>query len=716
MKFIAGILAVAIVAGGATAIHKAQNKTSLNTRTTAVAPVGKALIGSPDFRPSPERPIGWRGDGSGRYPGATPPIRWSHWPKGLKDLRCRAGKPKTGSDTDGTLISHGIIHDWLMLGPIARTPDVDAKVKAMIPDESALRPNEGDKAGNLAWKRFETRASKMYPAVACGAVDNSLVYLHSYVYSPTAVDAIMYGYGVPWINGKFAGATVDSGIWPHHCTGIRLEKGWNSILFKVGWEKAHQPNLGFVAQIEERLYTAPRNGEGANYVSENIRWMTKMPATSHASPIVVGDRVFVQSERTDLICLDSRTGKIIWLRPNTYFEGLNPEDRKQLQTSNSAAFSQIEQANTQLRKAADDLAAAINAGVSTVGLTPEQLQAVQARVQEKAKLEDTVNQLMRQLDSRKYAWPSNPDCATAAVTPCSDGKYIYCWFTHGVVVCYDLEGKKQWSQVENDVPYHAGEHGSFAQPGLMSGKFIIYRNRITAFDCKTGSRCWRTEKVGWGGSFVRQQAPDRCLVVPAGLLSLADGKLLNDGASLYSRFDTPIVEDDIVYHIDSDKELRFFAKKLPSMELVKSVMVTPGSPALGERGESNCVITSPLYHDGLLYSVNGFGVLHVVDFKTGAVVYEKLLDIDPEMNAFNRAGVFSSLTMAGNNIYVTGTVGTTIVFRPGRTYVQLAKNVLDHYAGGPCLTEQTWSNPVFDGNQMFFRAHQYMYCVAEGAK
>ena len=35
-----------------------------------------AQLGSPTFRPTPDRPVGWRGDGSGRYPGATPPTTW----------------------------------------------------------------------------------------------------------------------------------------------------------------------------------------------------------------------------------------------------------------------------------------------------------------------------------------------------------------------------------------------------------------------------------------------------------------------------------------------------------------------------------------------------------------------------------------------------------------------------------------------------------------
>src|SRR5690349_15315013 len=35
------------------------------------------ILGSPDFRPTPEHPFGWRGDGSGRFPGATPVTEWS---------------------------------------------------------------------------------------------------------------------------------------------------------------------------------------------------------------------------------------------------------------------------------------------------------------------------------------------------------------------------------------------------------------------------------------------------------------------------------------------------------------------------------------------------------------------------------------------------------------------------------------------------------------
>ena len=50
------------------------------------APKGddKAPQGSPAFYPSAAHPVGWRGDGSGCYPGATPPLTWSRTEKGEK--------------------------------------------------------------------------------------------------------------------------------------------------------------------------------------------------------------------------------------------------------------------------------------------------------------------------------------------------------------------------------------------------------------------------------------------------------------------------------------------------------------------------------------------------------------------------------------------------------------------------------------------------------
>lgn len=53
------------------------------------AETGKTpLLGAADFYPSPERPVGWRGDNTACYPGATPVIKWGY-PAGTRDFSDR---------------------------------------------------------------------------------------------------------------------------------------------------------------------------------------------------------------------------------------------------------------------------------------------------------------------------------------------------------------------------------------------------------------------------------------------------------------------------------------------------------------------------------------------------------------------------------------------------------------------------------------------------
>ena len=50
---------------------------SIQTVLSAPAKLSPAPLGSVGFAPSMERAVGWRGDGTGRFPGATPATEWS---------------------------------------------------------------------------------------------------------------------------------------------------------------------------------------------------------------------------------------------------------------------------------------------------------------------------------------------------------------------------------------------------------------------------------------------------------------------------------------------------------------------------------------------------------------------------------------------------------------------------------------------------------------
>ena len=56
---------------------------TISTREDAEPPSRRPPLGSASFYPTAERPVGWRGDWTGRFPGATPPTQWSRRVKGI---------------------------------------------------------------------------------------------------------------------------------------------------------------------------------------------------------------------------------------------------------------------------------------------------------------------------------------------------------------------------------------------------------------------------------------------------------------------------------------------------------------------------------------------------------------------------------------------------------------------------------------------------------
>jgi len=72
-------------------------------------------LGHPDFYPTPDRPIGWRGDATGRYPGATPVLEWDEATK--KNILWQAELPHFGNGSPivvGDRIFVMADPDWLL--------------------------------------------------------------------------------------------------------------------------------------------------------------------------------------------------------------------------------------------------------------------------------------------------------------------------------------------------------------------------------------------------------------------------------------------------------------------------------------------------------------------------------------------------------------------------------------------------------------------------
>jgi hypothetical protein len=161
------------------------------------------------------------------------------------------------------------------------------------------------------------------------------------------------------------------------------------------------------------------------------------------------------------------------------------------------------------------------------------------------------------------------------------------------------------------------------------------------------------------------------------------------------------------------------------------------SPAFPKNPGIDCIpdfqIGFPLYCDGLLYGLKCYGGLNVVDTTKlttkDAIVYHTFPPFEhrnPQSRKTYGMGIGASPALAGKYIYMIDSANCTLVLEPGRAYKEVSKNFIEellpprqsntfgakNYWMGP-QQEQTESSLIFDGNRLYIRGEQYLYCISE---
>src|SRR5262245_21421283 len=232
----------------------------------AAAPAASApKMGSPQFAPSPERPVGWRGDWTGRFPGATPPVTWSRRVKGItSELRYQAAKPTGAPGPDSQPLEYFTIKDWLVAGPYHLDDPVRDFDHDFLGGEATVEPARDAKAGTAVWKPLrvgiETQSRHDHNEGTCGQsyVDflftfgkitvegnstvkidgdfvNKIAYAHTYIHAPAEAKVQLQvpfdgAAGRYWLNGK--PTDLDPKSRSGKAMEVTLAKGWNRLLVK----------------------------------------------------------------------------------------------------------------------------------------------------------------------------------------------------------------------------------------------------------------------------------------------------------------------------------------------------------------------------------------------------------------------------------------------------------------------------------------------------
>lgn len=298
------------------------------------------------------------------------------------------------------------------------------------------------------------------------------------------------------------------------------------------------------------------------------------------------------------------------------------------------------------------------------------------------------------------------DHGFASASPVTDGELLFAYFGSRGLYCYDFDGNLKWEKDFGDMKTR-NSFGEGSSPALVGNSVIINwddetdNDFIVALDKKTGKELWRTprnEKTGWSTPFILDYRGKKQIVVNSSTVRSYDpesGQLLWECAGqTENAIPTPVADADTVYAISGFRGAAAFA-----IQLGHTGNLTGNTNAIRwSYNKSMPYVPSALLVDDLLYTVSGNnGVLSCFDTKTGKPHFEaeRLEGI---------FGIYASPVSAGDRIYVLGREGTCLVLKKGPKIEILARNKID---------DKTDASIALAGKDLFIRAHNSLYCIAQ---
>lgn len=671
----------------------------------------------------PVQTVGWRGNWTGLFPDADPPTHWSRRATGvLSRVTCQAASPTGSTGLGRQAVVNGLIRDWLVIGPFPVADSVKDFAQEVLPGEAGVQPAEGDRVGQLAWRRWELKRTPDYErwgtteldwvdlTEAVGYQPNQIAYAHTYLRCdrPGAATLVVdHGHGLKvWWNGQavytaaqqvmglgsYVGISRQKQDLVHQSSpkiALNLQAGWNQLLVKVGSYNARGSRT---CKFAARLLDA----KPTTYDQTHLLWSTDLIERTNASPIIVGDRLFTPVEPDELACLDKHTGKILWRQRNDFYTAATAQER--------AAHEAFRERLAPLDKRLDE--------------TRDELQ--------KLSLRREMRDLLVGLDKKRYdlKWDghlaSHFGIVGFTTTPVSDGRHVYTFIGQGVVACYDLDGRRQWIRrlVADEIRYSCS-------PAMIGGMLICVFGGLHALDAVTGNEVWAQPEVTSIAALIpgRICGTDVVSTRDGRIFRVADGKLLWANPHIRAGdtgWAAPVILGNVLYVPWTGVGELIVAdftevKEEPWQPKLRAIPVAADHRRPGGEWLDRWTAGSPLIYEGRYYNIDQYGVFYAVDLASGQTLYKQDLGFD-ELHHYNAIGVGASATLDGQHIYVIDNQGLCAVLKPGPVFEQIAVNRLESLLprDWPIPPQEILANgaPVFDGPRMYLRGERYLHCIA----
>jgi outer membrane protein assembly factor BamB len=380
----------------------------------------------------------------------------------------------------------------------------------------------------------------------------------------------------------------------------------------------------------------------------------------------MGPHVFTLAEPTNLICLRATDGQVEWTKSHNYEDFLPAAKAREIAVQLAEA-QKVQERIDQLQKQRTEKQKSDPAAEDTELKT--QLEALQQQYEKMT----------------PFPAPRTDGAGNTTSTPVTDGRFVWASFANGIVSSHSVDGSRNWMHfIEKPNPRHT------SSPVLSGDLLIVHFKQLTALDAATGQIRWQVATPPRNGTPVLARvAENEWIITPAGsVVRVKDGHLVAE--KLFDlAYCSPIVQDDIVYAVERGTTKAIQLAEPESNEVAAKVLWEI-------RGAEDDRLASPLIHDGLLYSIGGKGIFEVVDAKTGERVYRKRLD-------FGNGRPDPSVAKAGDVLFVSNNLGSTLLLKTGRNFELVSRNELEGFS----------SSPFFEAGRLYIRAPKHLYCLGE---
>ena len=299
----------------------------------------------------------------------------------------------------------------------------------------------------------------------------------------------------------------------------------------------------------------------------------------------------------------------------------------------------------------------------------------------------------------------HPTGSFASASPVTDGQRVVAFFGSHGLHCYDLNGQLLWEKDLGQMRIK-NSFGEGSSPAIFGNTVVVNWDHegedfIVAFALDTGRELWRTtrtEETSWATPLVvTHQGKPQVVTSATGKIrsyDLATGKLLWECRGMTANaIPSPVAQDGLVYCISG-----FRGNALLAIRLGRTGDLTDTDAIAWRHNKSTPYVPSPLLYAGKLYFFsNNNGLISCFSAKDGQPLFEaERVEALPN--------VYASPVGAAGRVYLVGRNGATVVLKQSDKFEVLATNRLeDGFDASPALA----------GRDLFLRGHEHLYCLAE---